>query len=87
MVLLTHILIACASIGYTTYLFFAPSSSKFPIAYVFIALTIASGAFLIFKSQSHMVQACLSGVVYLGFVCTALVAARGKLASENARNR
>ncbi len=83
MVLLLHILIALTSIVYATYLFMAPTKAKFSVSYGLVALTVASGTYLVMLHPSHMVQACLSGMLYISVVLLAIILARHKLAAQN----
>lgn len=80
MLLVIHILIAISSIILTTYTYLHPSKSKLNFSYILAALTIMTGSYLIFIKPAHMVQSCMAGVTYLGFVTLAIVAARKKLA-------
>jgi hypothetical protein len=80
MIILIHVLIALASIGFTTYLYFSPSKGKLYTAYGLIALTIASGTYLIIGAPSHMVESCTMGLTYLALVSVGILAARKKLA-------
>ncbi len=80
MVLLIHIAIAISSIIYTSYTYLNPSSSKLRLSYLFAALTLISGTYLIIIKPAHMVQSCMVGVMYLGFVSLAIMAAKKKLA-------
>lgn len=82
MVLMTHIVIALTSVVYATYLFFKPSVNKLRISYFLVALTFASGSYLIWNNPSHIVQACVTGIIYLGIVLGTIVAARHKLAID-----
>jgi hypothetical protein len=80
MILLLHIAIALASMIYTGYVFFSPSRAKLRGSYALVALTIASGTYLVVDKPSHMVQACATGLVYLGVIFAGIVAVRLKLA-------
>ncbi len=82
MALLIHILIAVASIVSTTYLYFRPSKKKFYVAYSLVGLTLASGTYLMVMKPAHMVQACVTGLVYLAVVVVGIALAHKKLASE-----
>jgi hypothetical protein len=80
MVLIAHIAIALISVIYTAYVFFAPSQSKLKATYVLVALTIASGTWLIISNPAHMVQSCITGLAYLGVMFFGIAMARNKLA-------
>lgn len=74
--MLLHILIALASIGYTTYLIFFPSKRQLYVSYSLIGLTVASGTYLAISLHTNILQTCETGLAYLAIVLTALVLAR-----------
>ena len=76
MVLLTHIIIALASIAFTAVLFAAPSKRTFFINYLLMGLTIASGTVLVVMDHAAMLQACESGLSYLVIVAALTAVAR-----------
>lgn len=84
MILLIHILVAVSSLGVTGYAFLAPSKLKLRVSYALVALTLASGTYLVLSTNARMVQACLSGLAYLGFVSAGIAAARLRLAKAGA---
>ncbi len=81
MILLTHILIAIASILYTTYVVVSPTRTKIRTSYGLVTLTLISGTYLIISSHAALLQACLSGLLYTCTITVALAFARNKLAS------
>ena len=82
--LIFHITIALSSIGFTGYVVLHPSKQKLMLSYLWVAATIITGTYLIIMAPAHMVSACMTGLVYLGFVFSGLFAARHKLAkAEN----
>jgi hypothetical protein len=81
--LLVHILIAISSLIYSGYVFFKPSKKKINIAYALVAATIATGTYLVVLMPSHMVSACISGLVYLAAVSVGIVFANKKLARQS----
>ncbi len=83
-ILLFHITIAVSSVLYTTYLFFTPSKVKFYISYALVGLTILSGTYLIVALPAHMLETCTVGLAYIAAVSVAIVAARKKLAHQDA---
>ncbi len=85
MVVLVHVLIALLSVGCATYAFLSPSKMKLRVNYLLVAMTLASGTYLLMLKPSHMVQSCMMGLVYIGFVTFTIVAARRKLAKETGR--
>ena len=80
MLIFLHVVIAIASVIYSTFVLARPSVNKFYFSYVMIGATILSGTYLIIINPSHMVQSCLMGIGYVGIVTFALVKARKKLA-------
>lgn len=83
MVLLLHIIIALTSLVFTTYLFFSPSKRKLQFSYGLVGLTVASGTILVVTQPAHLLQACVSGLVYISVVLAALALTRRKLALQN----
>ena len=82
MVLILHILIAMSSIGYTGYVLFRPSKNKFYAAYALVGATLVTGTYLVILKSAHLVSACMTGIVYLGFTTAGLVIAHKRLAAE-----
>lgn len=82
MILLLHIAIAIASVVYTGYVYASPSRNKLRASYALVALTVASGTWLIIANPAHMVQSCLSGLLYLSVVFFGIHLAGNKLAAS-----
>ena len=80
MALIIHILIALGSIAVATAAYFYPSQSKLSLSYGLVAATLASGSYLVLANPAHMVQACTTGLIYLGAVSVAIISAHRKLA-------
>jgi hypothetical protein len=78
MALLLHIIIAITSLLLTTYLFIAPSRLCFRIHYSLIALTVASGTYLVVSLHAQLLETCVTGLVYVGIVSLGTMAARHK---------
>jgi hypothetical protein len=83
MVLLLHILIALSSVGFTTHLWWRPSKAKLFVSYGLVGGTLVSGTYLVISTNAHMLQACVSGLVYVGVVAVGIAGAQRKLALEN----
>jgi hypothetical protein len=79
MTLLLHIIIALSSVALTTITFIAPSRAKLRISYGLIGATLVSGAYLVLTSSAHMLQACVTGLLYVAFMTVGVIAARRKL--------
>lgn len=84
MILILHIAIALSSIILSTYAFFAPSKRLLGSSYGLVGLTFVSGFYLVYMVPSHVMEACTTGLVYLAIVSLALIAARQKLATQQA---
>lgn len=82
MALIAHILIALTSVGFTTLVFFSPSARKLWASYGLVAVTLISGFYLVWSNPTHMLQACMSGLLYVGVVSLGLVSVHHKLADE-----
>lgn len=82
MILPLHIAIALTSVVYTALVYFAPSEGKLKVSYTLVVLTVASGTWLVVANPAHMVQSCISGLVYLGVMFFGIALARHKLAAE-----
>lgn len=79
MILLLHIGIAVLSMLVAGIAFLAPTRLKIRTSYILMALTLATGTYLVVVAPAHMVQACTVGVLYLAITASATVLARRKL--------
>lgn len=82
MALIIHIIIALSSIAFTTLLFAAPSNVKFRLNYLLIGLTLTTGTYLVVSSNTAMLKACMSGLLYVSLVTLGTIAARYKYARQ-----
>ncbi|MDB5161150.1 MAG: hypothetical protein JWO96_530 [Candidatus Saccharibacteria bacterium] len=82
MIVLLHVLIALTSVAFSTYLYISPSVTKLKSSYGLVASTLISGTYLVVSTKAHMLQACMTGLLYCGFVFAAIAAARRKLAVQ-----
>jgi hypothetical protein len=82
MALILHIIIALASVAFTTFLYVKPSKPGLNISYALVILTVVSGSYLIVSQPAHMVQACVSGLTYVGVMTVGLLAVHRKMALE-----
>ncbi|MGH7237317.1 MAG: hypothetical protein ACREGF_02165 [Candidatus Saccharimonadales bacterium] len=78
-----HITVALASILYSTFLFIAPSKLKLYGAYSLVGLTIASGSFLVVNTHVRILQACITGLVYIATVSVGIIFAHYKLDTKS----
>lgn len=81
MLILFHITIAFTSMAFTAYTYMSPSQTKLYTAYALAAATLGSGTYLLTQHPSHLVPACIMGLIYFGIVGAAIAAAQRKLAS------
>lgn len=81
MILLIHVIIALASILYTGYVYLSPSKNKLAVSYALVGLTVLTGTALVFQNQAYLLQACISGLLFLGAEFLAIAMARRKLAA------
>lgn len=82
MILLVHISIALLGLISATFAFFAPSRLRLQVSGVLTVLTLASGTYLVVSTHAPMMQACLSGIFYLGTVLSLIILAFNKLAKD-----
>ncbi len=85
MLVLLHVSFALASIILSGIACLTPSLTKLRAAYALIALTLASGSYLVWTIHAPMVQSCLSGIIYLAVVLFETVAARHRLATARSK--
>lgn len=85
--LFIHITIALASVAYATYLFLAPAARKFYAHYTLMGLTVASGTYLAAAKPAHILETCVMGLLYIGFVSVATLFAYRRLAAQKIHNQ
>jgi hypothetical protein len=81
MIVLIHVLAALVSLIFTSYTYIFPAQNKIRASYGLVALTLGSGTYLVVSTKSNMLKACLTGLIYLAIVLTAIIAAQSKLAA------
>jgi len=86
MLLLTHIFIALISIVFTAITFITPSALKIRVSSWLVGLTLATGTVLVISTKSALMQACMTGLVYLGINLLGIIAAMRKLATIELTN-
>lgn len=87
MMLLLHILIALGSVVSATLAFFRPSTVKLDVSYGLMGLTLISGVLLIMQSQGHILETCITGILYVGAVSVLIVQAQRRLAAQRIQDR
>ena len=81
MILITHILIALASLVGATVAWAKPSTTKLHVTYGLIAATLVSGTYLVVSTHANLLSSCETGLIYLAVSVTATVSAHHKLAT------
>ena len=87
MLVLVHVIIALSSIGYAGYTYIVPTKNRLRLSQIFIGLTVASGTYLVISTKASLVSACITGLIYLSIVATALVLAHRRLAADTATDK
>lgn len=85
MILLAHILIAITGVIQASYMLVRPSKKGLHLSYALLALTLTSGTLLVASTGTHILQGCMSGLMYTGFVAIGITRARHVLAKESSR--
>lgn len=80
MIVLSHVIIALASMVLTSIAYIRPSIIKLRVAYGLVGATLISGLYLVWSEPAHMIEACTMGLLYIGVVSLGIVAVRSKLA-------
>lgn len=84
MIVILHVSVALLGLLASTYTAFSPSRSLLRLSYSLVVVTLVSGTYLVFTTHTPLLQACASGLFYLGAVSFGLLPARGKLANKTA---
>ena len=79
MLLLIHISLAFSSLVLATAALTHPSRVKIRINYGLAAATLVSGGVLVWRAKAPLTSACISGILYTGFVVAMTAAARLRL--------
>jgi len=87
MIVLLHVVIAFSSMISAGYTYFRPSKNRLRISEALVALTLASGTYLIISTHSPILQACEMGLIYLGATLAAIIAAYKKVEELNPADR
>ena len=83
---LFHIIFAVIGIGLSIFLLVAPSKPRLRTMYAVTGITIASGTYLVWQKHTHILQACVTGLLYLGFVSASIISAHTKLAASSVKH-
>lgn len=79
MIVALHVVIALLSIVSATFGYVRPTSTNIKLSYTLVALTFASGFYLVWSEPTQMLRTCLSGIGYLAVVSAGIFLARRKL--------
>lgn len=82
MLLVTHIIIALASVVSSTFALFAPSQNKVNVTYGLTAATVASGTFLVISTHAPILQSCITGLLFVLVALAGTVVARQRLVRQ-----
>lgn len=83
MLLLMHILVAFAGMIFTAYTYAFPSHTKIIVSTSLAGLTLATGTLLLISAPSHLLQACVMGLIYFSIVGFGVIASQRKLARSS----
>lgn len=84
LILVTHITFAVLSVVFSTFLLFKPSKNKLNGVYILFGGALASGTYLVVMNSAHLIQTCITGIVYTAVVVGSIAVARRKIAKESA---
>jgi hypothetical protein len=74
--LVGHIICALTSLTLSAVMAVRPSHRGLHVAYGLVAVTLASGTWLVIALGQPLTSACMTGLVYLSFVSAGLIRAR-----------
>lgn len=80
MILITHIIVALASLTLSAYAVAAPSRGIMRAAGSLVGLTLATGTALIVVDQAPILRTCLTGLAFVAVSCGLLALSRQRLA-------
>ncbi len=87
MILITHIIIAIASLVLSSFTFFKPSQAKLNGSYIMLSMTMITGTVLVYLTPGHILESCLVGLAFVGITLGLVVSANRKLATEKYNRR
>jgi hypothetical protein len=83
MILVTHIVIALASLVFAATTLWLPTKEKLRISSLLAGLTIASGTVLVITTSSPLLQACMTGLGYLAVIFSAMAMSYYRIQKTN----
>lgn len=87
MIIALHVIFALLSILASSVAVLLPSNKKLKLSYALVGSTLISGFYLVWSTRVHILQVCLTGLIYLSIVSVLLLFARFRLASANNLSR
>lgn len=84
MLLLFHVLSAFASVVAASAAYINPSVAKLRMTYFLSTAMLTSGTYLVMQNTTHLLEACVMGLVFLAVVSFEVVRARSKLSRTHA---
>ena len=79
MPVLFHVVIASLGIALSTSVALRPSRVRLRLSYISIALTLASGSYLVIITHSPLLGSCISGLAYLAVTSVGVYIGRRRL--------
>jgi hypothetical protein len=73
-IVLTHVIIAVASIALSSVTFFKPAMQRLIASYGLIIATVASGTYLLMTTPGNILKSCLAGLFYLTVISLVTIA-------------
>lgn len=80
---LAHVTLALSSVALSAYTLARPSKQRLYTSYGLVTATFASGTYLVISTHSNLVSACLTGLLYLGFLLSALAVAHRRIVNTD----
>lgn len=82
MLLESHVVIALCGLIWTSYVVLFPTAAKISASYGFVAATLLTGTALVISSGQHILQSCVTGLIYTAVVTTGIAVAQRRLADQ-----
>jgi len=83
MILIFHIAVAISGIIASTLSAFSPSHKKIYVTYSLVGLTFVTGGYLVLSKPGHLVQSCMTGLVYLAVALSGVLTAHYRLSKQS----
>lgn len=82
MMILLHVLIALSSIALSSLTAIVPSKRKIYGSSLLVALTLATGTYLVIAMHAPMLRTCLTGLAYLAVALSGVIVGYRRLATQ-----